>query len=160
MRSSESVARPGPEPPLRSIVAGCRDSPALMAELRELYRQADRAVAEARLTCLGGGGCCRFDLFGHRLYVTAPELALLTAEPPPKRPQPMRCCYQIGPECRAYARRPLGCRTFFCRSAGSDVAERVHEDLHGRLRRLHQTHCIPYRYAEMCGLLRELYAGG
>ena len=156
MRSSESGAAPAPEPDLRSIVARCRGSAALMAELRQIYRQADRAVAEAHLTCMGGGGCCRFDLFGHRLYVTAPELALLTAEPPPTHPRPSRCCYQIGPDCRAYARRPLGCRTFFCTSKGSHFGELLHEELHGRLRRLHQTHCIPYIYADASRLLPQL----
>jgi Fe-S-cluster containining protein len=35
------------------------------------------------LQCLAGGNCCRFDLVGHRLYVSAGELALLTLELPP-----------------------------------------------------------------------------
>lgn len=150
MRSSASDSRRTLEALLRSAVERSRAAPAAMGELRGIYVAADRAVARARLRCLGGGGCCRFDLFGHRLYLTGPELALLTAEPPPKPPGPGRCPYQVGPACGAYPRRPLGCRTFFCGREGPSPTGGLHEQLHGEIRGLHRRHCIPYAYAELC----------
>ena len=66
---------------------------------------------------MGGGTCCKLNLRDHRLYVSVGELALLTLESPPAPQRAWRChCLsQVGPECTAYRRRPLGCRVFFCR---------------------------------------------
>jgi Fe-S-cluster containining protein len=55
-----------------------------LAALGAIYKEADRRIASGGSACLGGGACCKFDLAGHRLYVTAGELALLALEPPPE----------------------------------------------------------------------------
>lgn len=49
--------------------------PAVHADLVALYDQLDRAVAQRGPTCWASGECCRFDSYGHRLYVTALEIA-------------------------------------------------------------------------------------
>jgi len=54
----------------------------MLAELRKLYEEVQRRTAQSGLRCLGGGGCCKFDLAGHRLYLTPAELALLIERPP------------------------------------------------------------------------------
>lgn len=150
-RSSANVGWSIPEADLPAVLARCRADPSALEALREVYASADRAVARARLVCLGGGVCCRFDLFGHRLYVSTLELAELTSRrPPAPRPAgPDRCLYQVGPDCTARARRPLGCRIFFCREEKKAVLARLHERLHRRLRGIHSRHCIPYAYAEV-----------
>ncbi len=154
---------------LAESVRLCRRGEFLTA-LEAIYGDADRRIASGGAACLGGGVCCKFDLAGHRLYVTAGELALLTREAPPDavgeaRPEDggrgttMRCPYQRRDRCLARERRPLGCRVFFCR-AGAGAMSDLYEEFHRRLRELHEGHGIPYRYVELTAGLRELGVGG
>lgn len=49
--------------------------PAVDAAIRTLYARLDADVAARGPTCWVSGKCCNFDAFGHRLYVTALEIA-------------------------------------------------------------------------------------
>lgn len=138
----------------------------MLAGLGRIYEEADRAIAaladgsaDAAAVCLGGGSCCKFDLFGHRLYLTVGELALLAMEPParPGAARLGRCPYQLGGRCAAYPRRALGCRTFFCRGRQRSFLRRLHERLHRRIVSLHQSCCIPYAYGQLPGYLVQLF---
>ncbi len=166
MRSSARKIAPNSELELPAIVARCRADPEMLGRLRRIYLQANRAVAGTlaaadgpAVRCLGGGGCCKFDLFGHRLFLTVGELALLTSEPPTNldAARRRRCPYQLGGRCTAYRRRPLGCRTFFCRDEKKIPLQRVHEHFHGLIRRLHQSRSIPYGYGELPGFIMQLF---
>ena len=157
MKSSRNAASPAPDANVADVVAVGRAHPEALADLRAVYADADAAAIRAGLTCLGGGGCCHFHVFGHRLYLTALELAELTTTPPPQPVEPGRCPYQIDPRCAAYARRPLGCRTFFCSAAGDGPDRVSHENLHERIRRIHETRCIPYVYAELCAMIERTH---
>ena len=60
----------------------------MLGEIRAVLESADgesggQAPGEARPQCLGGGACCRFDLMGHRVYLSTGELALLGRTDPP-----------------------------------------------------------------------------
>ena len=152
----ESNDSTSPELDLARAVRFCADLPEMMAGLAEIYRRADAETSAS--TCLGGGGCCRFDLAGHRLYVSTGELALLTLRNPPNpEPLPLRCAYQDGPRCTARGRRPLGCRVFFCRRKDGEGAAGAYEACHELIRRLHD-HCgAQYAYMELTEALRELH---
>ncbi len=131
-------------------------------ELADLYRRVDRELDALDLVCLGGGTCCRFDLAGHRLYVTTLELALLTTRwpKPPASNRPMRCPYQHLGRCTARAARPLGCRIHFCR-APSDALEAIYARAHRAVAAIHERHALPYAYRELTGaLVRGAGAGG
>jgi Fe-S-cluster containining protein len=159
MKSEASETSPTPEPDLQEAVGLCRSDEAMLESLREIYEQADQSVADE--VCMGGGMCCKFDLADHRLYVSLGELALLTLEPPPapQRAWQRRCPYQVGPDCTAYARRPLGCRVYFCRKKvgrGADL-QRLYERLHRQIRHLHQSRWQPYAYADMPGIMTQLF---
>jgi Fe-S-cluster containining protein len=166
MRSAASETRPNREAGLPALVARCQADAAMLAGLEHIYDEVDRAVAALSaepataggLVCLGGGSCCKFDLFDHRLYLTVAELALLVSRPPaaPDRARRGRCPYQLGGRCAAYPRRPLGCRTFFCRSPQKTFLQELHQRFHGSIARLHQSHCIPYAYGELTGLVVQL----
>ncbi len=58
--------------------------PTVEGELRRLYADLDAAVTTRGPTCWASGRCCRFDEYGHRLYVTGLEVAwfLARAESP------------------------------------------------------------------------------
>jgi Fe-S-cluster containining protein len=132
-----------------------------ISELKSLYERADKALASLGPTCLGGGACCRFDLAGHRLYVSLLEARLLLqapAQPEGHRTAVGRCPYQRGPRCLAREVRPLGCRTYFCRG-DTQRLQRLHERFHRRIGRLHADHDLPYRYGELTHVLAEMPVG-
>ena len=160
MKSPETETGPIPEVDLPAAVERCRSDPDLMTGLRAVYDQADRAGQRAGRACMAGGMCCKFDLFDHRLYLSLAELALLTIEPPPRpqRARQRRCPYQVGPDCTAYSRRPLGCRAFSCSAAGGSQSAPLYEFLHRQIRQLHQSHCHPYAYAELCRYIMQLHS--
>jgi len=49
--------------------------PDIDAALRALYAEVDAAITQRGPTCWTSGKCCKFESFGHRLYVTALEVA-------------------------------------------------------------------------------------
>ena len=178
--SASASQRPAPEPPaadeLAEAVLRCRADRRFLGALREFYEQLDLRLVAAGARCLGGGGCCKFDLAGHRLYLTAGELALQTESPPPppreqatargrpvrgqpscKRQTELRCPYQHRGRCSAYARRPLGCRAYFCRAAAHGGPPAAYEEFHRKLAGLHEQFALPYLYVELtAGLGRVL----
>ena len=108
---------------------------------------------------MGGGCCCKFDLAGHRLYLSTPELAYLIEQPPPsmQSARRLRCPYQIGPRCMARQRRSLGCRVFFCDEKLTLATQRLYEEAHEDIRNLAKALELPYRYAELTGVLLQLF---
>ncbi|MFW6062344.1 MAG: hypothetical protein ACOC93_06000 [Planctomycetota bacterium] len=132
----------------------------VLQQLRRLLGQVDAEVERFGPRCWGGGTCCKFDLFSHRLYASTAELALLAAQPPVDmtRCAGRRCPYQLGPACTARSARPLGCRTFFCRPDAPQALEALCEQYHVRIRQLHQDFALPYAYAEITLALPEIAA--
>ena len=158
MKSNTKANKSPREPDLADAVARCGADASMMDRLGQIYENADRATARTGAVCLGGGPCCRFDLFAHRLYLTPAELALLVSQPAPDSTyaDPGRCPYQSGPRCVAYARRPLGCRIFFCRGEKQQF-ERLYERYHREIRSLHESCCIPYSYGELTACFMQLF---
>ncbi len=139
--------------------------PDIDAALRALYAEVDAAIAQRGPTCWTSGKCCKFESFGHRLYVTALEVAWFlgqvdtdvassaVAESPGIRlPQLAEtagaCPYQIAGRCSTHAVRPLGCRIFFCQAGTEDWQQDLYETFLMRLRSLHEGHGIAYRYLD------------
>ncbi len=52
---------------------------ALLAELDAFFGQLDQRIADHQPVCRNRGACCKFDAFGHKLYVTTLELAYFRA---------------------------------------------------------------------------------
>jgi len=156
---------------LADAVARCAADTAFLTELGEILRQADRAADDRHWTCRACGKCCRFEEFGHKLYVTAGELAYLIRQPPPEavlpqdasglRTKPAALCpYQDGDRCLARDSRALGCRLFFCDPATAEWSNVVYEEFHDKIKRLHAAHSLPYIYAELTAALAELASRG
>lgn len=127
---------------------------AVDAELRQLYADLDTAVAAHGPTCWISGRCCKFDSFGHRLYVTGLEIAwfLTQADEPIARaasaPEHDNCPWQINGLCCAHDIRPLGCRIFFCQQGTEHWQHELYERFLEALRKLHDKHELPYHYME------------
>lgn len=143
---------------LAQAVAECSRDDSFLNAIRDAYRDIDCASDPNSAICLGGGACCRFDLFDHRLYATLGELAILSRTEPSdaSRMDLNRCPHQQGPRCLARENRPLGCRVFFCRESPRAEENRAYETAHSRIRRLHAEYDLPYAYVELISALKIL----
>ena len=60
---------------LKTAVFAAGARPEVCAAVAEIYTELDREVARRRPLCVVSGRCCRFEEYGHRLFVTTLELA-------------------------------------------------------------------------------------
>jgi len=155
---------------------------ALKSETRDaiadLYRELDADIAARRPICNTSGRCCKFESWGHRLYVTALELCyfqdLQSADRrngPKNRSNGVRfplplyagdgafspgCPWQVEGLCTARDSRPLGCRVYFCDPLSTTWQQDVYEKYHQKLVKLHEQFEIPYQYLEWREALAQL----
>ena len=131
--------------------------PDLLSDLRKLYEDLDEELTTTPVACDRCGRCCNFRTFGHQLYMTPAEAALLFQRPSPHvdLARPGRCPYQQGTDCGARHRRTLGCRVFFCRAPETATAQ-IYEKYNLRIRQLHQRYCIPYAYVALDKLVQSI----
>src|ERR1051325_9677199 len=109
----------------------------LIAAMEQFYRELDQDIAARRPICWNSGECCRFGQYGHRLYVTALEVAYYLAKAqstdshslPPANHVSLPVlgsssnddtCPHANGGCQARQRRPMGCRIFYCDPAAQD----------------------------------------
>jgi Fe-S-cluster containining protein len=117
----------------------------------EIDRRASIALAAGRPLCVLSGRCCRFDEFGHRLYVTTLELAHFLHRLPLAHPRTANsggCPFQTQKLCTVHPFRPFGCRIFFCDPASTQWQNDLYERFHADLKRLHETLDVRYFYME------------
>jgi Fe-S-cluster containining protein len=142
---------------LKQSVLAVSTRPEVREEIHALYADLQSEIDVRKPLCVMSGRCCRFDEFGHRLYVTTAELAAFTADlaeivPIPAlvgaQPTPGVCQFQTGKICRVHQIRPMGCRIFFCDSTATGWQQGVYERFHARLKKLHEDLAIPYAYIE------------
>lgn len=124
-----------------------------LAELRSIYDQLDADLARLGPVCQLSGRCCRFQEYGHTLFVSALEIQfLLRNAPEPERPldRGQTCPWQDSDNrCKARGARPLGCRVYFCDEAFQDPCQELSERFILRLKQLTQKHDIPWDYAPL-----------
>lgn len=122
-------------------------------ELREAYAGLDAEVARLAPTCAVSGRCCRFEEYGHTLFVSAPEFALLMADAPePSRPVDggATCPWQDDRgRCSARDARPMGCRVYFCDPSYQPMAPEIAERGIARLKALVDRLDLPWDYAPL-----------
>lgn len=168
MKSTPNATPPANSAPaeaqgaLAADLALCRRDRRLLVRLREIYDRLQAETDHACPQCRACGMCCHFDRAGHRLMLTTGELALLAASRPPHghATGPLRCGYQVGSDCSARDRRPLGCRVFFCCPESQPWSTEAYERHHHDIRAAHDELRLPYRYIELTAALAELFAPG
>lgn len=136
--------------------------------ISDIYESLDVEVEIKQPVCEQSGRCCRFDTYGHRLYVTGLEIARFLRHVPnePKssstsittghrlnvlsgNPTQLNgCVYQVEGLCDVHAIRPLGCRIYFCQPGTEAWQQTVYERYMNELRALHEQYDLPYRYME------------
>ncbi|HZN63683.1 MAG TPA: hypothetical protein VFB66_00155 [Tepidisphaeraceae bacterium] len=149
-------------------VRAAAERPVVLAAVGRVYSDLQDRIEERRPVCVASGRCCKFEAFGHRLYVTTLELAAfvhgLGHQPQPRR-NPLSlplawdgtgCPFQSQRLCTVHPIRPFGCRVFFCDSSAGQWQNDVYEQFHTRLKRLHEELEVPYVYVEWRDALRRL----
>lgn len=130
---------------------------AVRVAVREVYAAADRAVAAAAPRCEASGRCCRFEEYGHTLFISQFEADLLLESAPPYE-QPVSasgCPFQVNNLCTAREERPLGCRIYFCDPAYQETGNRITEESLAALKRIADKHGTGWRYAPLHVYLNE-----
>lgn len=100
---------------LRDAVGRPVDRAAVLSELDRLYAAFQTLVDEQKPRCEQSGRCCRFEAYGHLLFVTPIELISfrerLSTPLKPWDGSPMPgCAFQIDGLCSVHSGRPFGCR--------------------------------------------------
>jgi len=123
-----------------------------------IYADLLQEIDARRPKCSTSGRCCRFDEFGHRLYVTTMELAAFVSSPgiTARRAVAGGCPFQVEGLCSVHSARPFGCRVFFCDASSEQWQYKQYERFHARLRALHDAMGVPYLYVEWRHALKEL----
>jgi len=127
--------------------------PAWRAAIGALYEELDAEVARLGPVCQLSGRCCRFQEYGHTLFVSDPEVRYLkSAAPRPERPldRGETCPWQDRQgRCTARDARPLGCRVYYCDPSYQHSGQELSERFIGRLKQLTEKHGLPWNYAPL-----------
>jgi hypothetical protein len=143
-------------------IGRCAADPEFVAAMGALWAGLDAEIAGRRAVCANRGMCCRFEEFGHRLFVTPAELAyfMATSEAPIRRPMNGDVCpYQSEGLCQARRGRPAGCRIFFCEAQARQWQGPLTERTLARLKELHGRFNLAYAYVEWLRALEWLSTG-
>jgi Fe-S-cluster containining protein len=144
---------------LRDAVTTARKKSDALAAIEAIYADVQAAIDLRKPRCDASGRCCRFESFGHRLFVTTLELAAFVeraGEPNLAGWDGTGCPYQVNKLCSVHTLRPFGCRIFFCDPTADDWQQDQYEQFHLRLKQLHESAGVPYLYVEWREALRAL----
>ncbi len=120
----------------------------------------DEEVAGMDRACRACGECCDFEAFGHRLYVTTPELLHFKyfVGPDIKEMIGGVCPYRVEGKCSVYPYRFSGCRIFACQG-DSEQENLLSEQAIHKFKALCIKHKIPYHYVYLMAGLKMLRQG-
>ena len=151
------------EEALRDAVRAAATRADVRDAVQAVYADVAAEVDRRRPVCVISGKCCRFEEYGHRLYVTTLELAAFVRDLQPTPPTAWDgtgCPFQVKKLCTVHAARPFGCRMFFCDATSTEWQNQAYETFHARLKRLHEELGVPYFYVEWRQALRLLMPDG
>jgi hypothetical protein len=130
----------------------------LLDRVRQIYDQIDTAGKNSPALagkCSACGKCCSFESFGHRLYITPPELQYLAHHIGSENLKPMTngCCpYNVKGKCIVYNYRFASCRIFCC-TGDKDFQSQLTESILTQLKKLCRDFAVPYKYMELATAL-------
>jgi len=112
-----------------------------------IYRWVEEQASVLGQSCWACGDCCDFERFGHRLYVTTPELMYFQhfAGPEIKTMTAGVCPYRIDGKCSVYPYRFSGCRIFAC-EGNTEQQNLLSEQTIRKFKTICTDHEIPYQY--------------
>lgn len=150
----------------RTAVEAAQARPDVGDAVGNVYLALQDAIDLRKPICETSGRCCRFDEYGHRLFVTTMEMGAFLSGLERGRSQSIDpvggggCPFQVRGLCGVHAIRPFGCRIFFCDATAADWQKDQYERFHTELKRLHEALGIPYFYVEWRAALQILGLNG
>lgn len=152
-----------------SWLANARDAGVAFA-IAEIHALIASEIEARRPVCTASGRCCRFEGFGHRLYVTGLEAALTLDTIPAERALGAGdieralaegvCPFAAGNLCGVHPARPAGCRVYFCDSSAQLWVNELAERASGMVKAVHERFAIDYRYGEWRAMLGMFQRSG
>jgi Fe-S-cluster containining protein len=147
-------------------------------EVGSIYLWLDEQLNNSKVkgVCAACGKCCDFEKFGHKLFVTTPEIMYfiekvsgldviaseakqsqtLESERLPRRPDKWgllamttgQCPYQVKEKCSVYPYRFAGCRIFCCKG-NADFQSELTEEVIKKFKALCEKFQVTYRYVDL-----------
>ncbi|MFA5238865.1 MAG: hypothetical protein WC476_04045 [Phycisphaerae bacterium] len=146
------------------MVGKNRQNSQLINKVAEVYDWLDLQIKDHKDSageCCACGKCCDFESFGHKLFVTSPEVMYLAEKLGAEKIKPMKtgiCPYRLDDKCTIYEIRFSGCRIFSCKG-DADFQSGLSEEVSKKFKEICEQFLIPYRYSDLATVLNEL-AGG
>lgn len=125
-------------------------SEAITNSVTRIYSWLDGELDEQQ-TCQACGKCCDFESFGHKLFVTTPEIICFMTKITPENLKPMTggiCPYNSDGKCTVYEDRFAACRIFNCKT-DTEMQSAITEEALQELKNLCESYEIPYRYVDL-----------
>jgi Fe-S-cluster containining protein len=122
----------------------------ILSEVQQVYDRLAEEIKALNPSCRACGTCCNFDQYGHRLYITTPEMLYFLHH----LPLDFRimtdgiCPYQENARCGVYAFRFAACRIFFC-TADTRRQHQLSEEAVARFKEICRRYDFPYRYLDL-----------
>ena len=148
---------------LKDVVEQAAGRADVREAVEQVYRDLQQEIDTRKPVCKTSGRCCRFEEFGHRLYVTTMELVAFRdslGRSGSGAWEGSGCPFQVQGLCSVHPIRPFGCRIFFCDATATEWQNQQYERFHARLKRLHEELAVPYFYVEWRLALRSLGLAG
>lgn len=118
-----------------------------ISDVQSIYQWLADQLAGLDQPCSACGRCCDFESFGHRLYVTTPELIFFQhfMESQMIRMDGDICPYRIDGKCSVYPYRFSGCRIFSCKG-DAERENAICEQVISKFKTLCDEYGIVYHY--------------
>jgi hypothetical protein len=119
----------------------------IIEKVDAIYQWLDEQLAQMDSSCRACGDCCDFESFGHRLYVTTPELIYFQHHLglDIKEMSTGVCPYRMDGKCTVYPYRFSGCRIFSCKG-DTEKENALCEQAISKFKTVCDKHRIPYDY--------------
>ena len=133
------------------------DASIICNEVRQIYDWLDENIENLDPQCSACGKCCNFESFGHKLFITTPELLYFFKNVKQLRKMfGQSCPYLEDGKCTVRDFRFAGCRIFFCK-ADADVQNKLSEIAVGKFKSLCDKFNLPYLYTDLITALNTSY---
>ena len=122
----------------------------IIKRVDSVYQWLQSQLSDLSQTCAACGDCCDFEAFGHRLYVTTPELLFFQyhLDKPVKAMTTGVCPYRVEGKCTVYPYRFAGCRIFTCKG-DAEKENQICEEIIRKFKSLCNEYRIDYQYLSL-----------
>lgn len=125
-------------------------------QVKLIYDWLDNNIKSLNNECSACGKCCNFESFGHKLFITSPELLYFSENLNLLRKMTGGCCpYLEDNKCTTRDFRFAGCRIFFCKADSQKLSELSEQTIH-KFKKLCDNYNFHYRYIELSAALNHL----